>query len=149
MALTDETISTLVEVITKIYESSLTELVLKRLDSFGYEAKEEDTFIIGYSVQKVENNIKNDCNVADIPEGLTNNAVDMACGEILDTLYRTGKLDVGGIALDGAIASVSLGDATVSFDNTASYNSGTFTALISALKDSGRGDFACYRTIKW
>lgn len=149
MALTDETISTLVEAITKIYESSLTELVLKRLDSFGYEAKEEDTFIIGYSVQKVENNIKNDCNITDIPEGLTNNAVDMVCGEILDTLYRTGKLDVGSIALDGAIASVSLGDATVSFDNTASDNSGTFTALISALKDSGRGDFACYRTIKW
>ena len=149
MALTDETISTLTEAITKVYESNLTEMVLKRLDSFGYEAKEEDSFVIGYSVQKVENSIKNDCNVAEIPEGLTNTAVDMACGEILDTLYRTGKLDVGSIALDGAIASVSLGDATVSFDNTTSDNSGTFTALINTLKDSGRGEFACYRTFKW
>jgi hypothetical protein len=87
--------------------------------------------------------------VAEVPEGLTNTAVDMACGEILDTLYRTGKLDVGSIALDGAIASVSLGDTTVSFDNTSTDNSGTFTALINALKDSGRGDFACYRKFKW
>ena len=149
MALDIETISTLVEAITNIYESDLTELVLKRLDSFGYEAKEEDVFVIGYSVQKVENNIKNDCNIAEIPEGLTNTAVDMACGEILDTLYRTGKLDVGSIALDGAIASVSLGDATVSFDNTTTDNSGTFTALINMLKDSGRGEFACYRQFKW
>ena len=148
MALDIETISTLVETITNIYESDLTELVLKRLDSFGYEAKEEDVFVIGYSVQKVENNIKNDCNIAEIPEGLTNTAVDMACGEILDTLCRTGKLDVGSIALDGAIASVSLGDATVSFDNTTD-NSGTFTALINTLKDSGRGEFACYRQFKW
>ena len=149
MALDNETISTLTEAIAKVYESDLTVLVLKRLDSFGYEAKEEDAFVIGYSVQKVENNIKNVCNISEIPEGLTNTAVDMACGEILDTLYRTGKLDVGSIALDGAIASVSLGDATVSFDNTATDNSGTFTALINELKDRGRGDFACYRQIKW
>ena len=149
MALTEETISTLTEVITRIYESNLTELVLFRLDSFGYEVKEEDAFVIGYSVQKVENNIKNDCNIADVPEGLTNIAVDMVCGEVLDTLYRTGKLDVGSIALDGAIASVTLGDATVSFDNSTSDNSGTFTALINTLKDSGKGEFACYRTVKW
>lgn len=149
MALTNETISTLLEAIAKIYESDLTELVLLRLDSFGYEAKETDAFVIGYSVQKVENNIKSDCNITDIPEGLTNVAVDMACGEILDTLYRTGGLDVGSIALDGAIASVSLGDATVSFDNTTSDNSGTFTALISNLKESGRGELVCYRTVKW
>ena len=146
MALTDETISTLTEAIAKVYESDLTELVLKRLDSFGYEAKEDDAFIIGYSVQKVENNIKNICNVTEIPEGLTNTAVDMSCGEILDTLHRTGKLDVGSITISGDIASVSLGDATVSFDNN---NSGTFTAFIETLKDSGRGDFACYRQIKW
>ena len=146
MALTDETISTLTEAIAKVYESDLTELVLKRLDSFGYEAKEDDAFIIGFSVQKVENNIKNICNVTEIPEGLTNTAVDMSCGEILDTLHRTGKLDVGSITTSGAIASVSLGDATVSFDNN---NSGTLTAFIETLKDSGRGDFACYRQIKW
>ena len=149
MALNNETISTLIESITNVYESDLTELVLLRLDSYGYEATESDAFVIAFSVQKVENNIKNDCNITEIPEGLVNTAVDMACGEILDTLYRTGKLNVGSIALDGAIASVSLGDATVSFDNTATDNSTTFTALINNLKESGRGDFACYRTVKW
>ena len=149
MALTDETISTLIETINKITESGLTESVLKRLDSFGYEVSESDAFIIGFCVQKVENSIKNDCNVSEIPEGLINIAVDMVCGEVLETLYYTGKLDVGSIALDGALASVTLGDATVSFDNTTTNNSGTFSALINGLKDSGRSEFACYRNITW
>ena len=146
MALTDETISTLTESITKVYESDLTELVLKRLDSFGYTSTTENTFVIGFSVQKVENSIKNDCNVIEIPEGLTNIAVDMVCGEVLGTLYRTGSLSLDNIDLDGAIASVSAGDTSVSFDNATS-NDGKFNILLQMLSE--RGDFACYRTIKW
>lgn len=148
MALTEETISTLIEEIAKVYDSSLTELVLKRLDSFGYVPTETDVFVIGFSVQKVENNIMNNCNVAEVPEGLTNIAVDMVCGETLGTLYLTGRLSIDSLDLDGAIASVSAGDTTVSFDNTTS-DDGKFNTLLQLLKDSGRGDFACYRKIKW
>lgn len=148
MALTDETISTLNEAITKVYESDLTELVLKRLDSFGYVPTEADAFHIGFSVQKVENSIKNDCNVTKVPEGLTNIAVNMVCGEVLGTLYRTGKLDIASLDLDGAIASVSAGDTTVSFDKTTS-DDGKFTTLLQLLQNSGRGEFACYRNIRW
>lgn len=147
MALTDETISTLTEAVTKIYESGLTELVLQRLYSFGYEPSEEDVFCIGFSMQKVENSIKNDCNVAEVPEGLKNTAVDMVCGEVLGLLYRTGKLSLDSLDLDGAIASVSAGDTSVSFDNTTS-DDGKFTTLLQLLS-AGRGDFACYRKIRW
>ena len=149
MALTEETISILTEVVNNIIESSLIGPVLKRLDSLGYEANENDSFVIGFGIQKVENSIKNDCNVSEIPEGFSNIAVDMICGEILESLYHTGKLDVGSIALDGALASVTLGDATVSFDNSTSNNSGSFTALINSLKESGSGEFACYRSLRW
>lgn len=148
MALTDETISALTEAITKVYKSNLTELVLKRLDSFGYEPTEADTFCIGFSVQKIENSIKNDCNVVEVPEGLTNIAVDMVCGEVLDTLYRTGKLSLDNLDLDGAIASVSAGDTSVSFDNNTS-DDGKFTTFLQLLQNNGRGDFECYRKIRW
>ena len=147
MALTDETISTLTESATKVYESGLTELVLKRLDSFGYEPSEEDVFCIGFSMQKVENSIKNDCNIEEVPEGLKNTAVDMVCGEVRGLLYRTGKLSLDSLDLDGAIASVSAGDTSVSFDNTTS-DDGKFTTLLQLLS-AGRGDFACYRKIRW
>lgn len=148
MALTDETISTLTEEIAKVYESSLTEPVLKRLDSFGYEATAEDAFVIGFGVQKVENSIMNDCNVAEIPEGLMNIAVDMVCGEILGTLYRTGKLNLSSLDLDGALKSVTVGGASVSFDNDVS-DDGKLNTLVSLLSNSGRGEFACYRKIRF
>ena len=148
MALSKEIISTLTEKITEVYESSLTETVLQRLDSFGYAPILDDVFLIGFSVQKIENSIMNDCNVTEIPEGLVNIAVDMVCGEVLGTKYRMGKLDLPSLDLDGAIASVSAGDTSVSFDNTTS-DEGKFMVLLSLLSDSGRGDFACYRTIRW
>lgn len=148
MALSNETISTLTEAITKVYESDLTEAILQRLDSFGYESTEADAFCIGFSVQKVENSIKNDCNVAKVPEGLTNIAVDMVCGEVLGTLYRSGKLTLDGLELDGAIASVSAGDTSVSFDNSTS-DDGKFSTLLHLLQNSGRGEFACYRKLRW
>lgn len=148
MALTDETISTLTEAVNNIIESSLTELVLQRLDSFGYTPTEADVFCIGFSVQKVENSIMNDCGVAEVPEGLTNIAVDMVCGEVLGTLYLTGKLSMDDLDLDGAIASVSAGDTSVSFDNSTS-DEGKFNTLVQLLKDGGRGELACYRTIRW
>ena len=148
MALTDETISILTEEVTKVHKSSLTELVLKRLDCFGYTATEKDAFVIGFSMQKVENSIKNDCNVSEVPEGLTNTAVDMVCGEILGTFYRTGQLELSSLDLDGAIASVGVGGTSVSFDNNTSDDS-KLNTLVSLLVNGGRGEFACYRKIKW
>ena len=148
MALTDETISTLLNAITNVYVSSLTESVLKRLDSLGYEPTENDMFCIAFSVQTVENSIKNQCNVKEVPEGLTNIAVDMVCGEVLGTLYRTGKLQLESLDLDGALASVNVGGASVSFDNNTSDDT-KFTTLIQFLQNHGRGEFACYRRIRF
>lgn len=148
MALNEETIRTLIEAIAKVYESDLIELVLKRLDSFGYTPSEEDVFCIGFSVQLVENSIKNDCNVTEIPEGLVRIAVNMACGEVLSSLYRAGRLSIENLELDGAIASVKAGDISVSFNNSTS-DDGKFTTLLTLLQNSGRGDFACYRTLRW
>ena len=148
MALTNETISTLTEAVTKIHESGLTELVLRRLDSFGYAATEADAFCIAFSVQKQENSIMNICNVAQVPEGLMNIAVDMVCGDVLGTLYSIGKLTIDGLDLDGAIASVSAGDTSVTIDSAAS-DVGKFTTLLQLLQNGGRGEFACYRSLRW
>lgn len=148
MALTDESISMLLDAITNVYESSLTESVLKRLDSFGYEPTENDVFCIVFSIQTVENRIKNQCNVTKVPEGLMNIAVDMVCGEVLSVYYKTGSLHLESLDLDGALASVNVGGASVSFDNNTS-DDAKFTTLIQFLSNAGRGEFACYRSIKW
>ena len=59
------------------------DMVKERLQSFGYEIQDGDEIILNFSIQKVENTIKNDCNVSSVPVGLVNIAVDMAVGEFL------------------------------------------------------------------
>ena len=70
------------------------EAVLNRLVSFGYCLKEDDSWAICFAIQKVENHIKNSCNVTSIPDGLFHIAVDKVCGEYLLAKKQTGKLNI-------------------------------------------------------
>lgn len=152
MILGEESIKALTEAVKNIVESSISgsfiEMVLKRLDSFCYEITEKDIYPIAFSIQKVEQTIRNECNTLEIPDGLTCHAVDMVCGDFLSGKYRTGQLELSALDLGGALASVNVGGTSVSFDNNTSDES-KFDALISVLSNAGRGQFACYRQIKW
>ena len=124
------------------------EAVLNRLDSFGYELKEADTWGLCFAMQKVENHIKNFCNVSSVPDGLFNVAVDMACGEFLFTKKQTGQLEISTLDLTGAIKQISEGDTTVSFVDGAS-DEEKFNQMLSYLMTKGEGDFICFRKIRW
>lgn len=122
--------------------------VLNRLDSFGYKAKEEDAWSLSFAMQKVENHIKNFCNVSSVPEGLFNIAVDMVCGEFLFAKKQTGQLTVGELDLSCAIEQISEGDTTVTFGDGTS-DEDKFTMLLNHLMNKGEGDFICFRKLKW
>lgn len=127
------------EFITKVY---------KRLESFGYIITESDDWIISFAIQKVENNIKNSCNVTSIPDGLKHIAVDMICGEFLFAKKQTGKLD--GFNLETAVKQVQTGDTSVTFAVEASRTpEQRLDTLLSYLMNNGKDGFACYRKIKW
>ncbi len=134
---------------SSLFESSILLDVLNRLESFGYTLKGTDDWMISFAAQKVESSIKNECNVTLIPDGLNKVAVDMICGEFLFTLKNTGKLE--GFNFDAALKSVQAGDTTVTF--AVGQGSMTpeqkFNSLLSYLMSNGRGEFACYRKIKW
>lgn len=124
------------------------ESVLKRLDSLGYTFEvEHDGWMISFAIHKVEAKIKNDCNVPEIPEGLIPCAVDMVCGEFLLDKKQTGQLNLEGLDLDGAISSIREGDTTVNFDTSAT-DEQKFNNFIAHLMD-GKGDFVCYRKMRW
>ena len=148
----EEIIRTLIDAINAYMTSSLPdtlyELALRRLDSFGYKVTEADAFGIAFSVQKSELNIRNDCNISVIPEELYPTLCDRVCGDFLQVKYQTGKLNIADLDLDGAIASISEGDTSISFDKSTT-DEGKFNALVSALSTSGRGNLACYRRIRW
>lgn len=153
MALSENELSPIIENITKNYndiEEPLIKKVLQRLYSFGYTPKDDDSWIIAFCIQKVEKDIKNNCNISKIPEGLIEVAVDRVCGEFLFSKKQCGKLD-DIFNLEMAVKQVQTGDTNITF----AIGEGTETSedrlnkLISYLINVGEGDFVCYRKLSW
>lgn len=149
MALTDETKQSIITALTSTgLSESFVEMVLDRLNSFGYEVNEEDAWVIGFTMQKVENHIKNECNIPEIPDGLINVAVDMVCGEFLSQLFSLGKLN--DIQITQTLSSVSLGDTSVSYNTSGTVDKvGLFTNMMNNLIHGKEGELACYRKMCW
>lgn len=127
------------------------EQVKERLQSFGYELQEGDEFSLNFCVQKVENTIKNDCNVPAIPDGLRNIAVDMAVGEFLTAKKTFSPNSIAGLDFDAAVKQIQTGDTNIVF----AVGEGCLTTeqrldnFVSYLLTYGREQFSCYRRIRW
>lgn len=123
--------------------------VKMRLESFGYTVTDADSWILNFIVQKVENHIKNECNISSIPDGLYDIAVDMVVGEFLLSKKSTGQLT--GFDLSAAIKQIEEGDTSITY----AIGSGDSTpeqrldALISYLMNNGKNEFVSYRRVKW
>lgn len=123
--------------------------VVERLESFGYEVTEVDSWMIEFLIQKIENSIKADCNINTIPEELHEIAVDMVVGEFLLNKKSRGQLE--GFDLEAAVKQIHEGDTSVTF----AIGDGSKTPeerldeLILYLMNYGKGKFAAYRCIKW
>lgn len=116
--------------------------VKKRLEALGFTVTEADAWAFSFVCDKVENHIKNNCNVPAVPEGLREVAVDLACGEYLYSKFNAGQLDY-----EQAVKSIKLGDTDVTYADGLSD-----AELISKLIKDMRGrelDFAAYRCIAW
>lgn len=127
------------------------EQVKERLQSFGYDLKENDESILIFCIQKVENTIKNDCNVSSIPDGLVNIAVDMGVGEFLTTKKTFAPNDITGLDLDFAVKQIQTGDTNTVFATgegslTAEQRLNTFLNYLLTYR---RDEFSCYRKIRW
>lgn len=135
-----------VKIIVKddIVLDSIIEQSIKLLESFGIELKTEDAFELSYAVGKVQETIKNECNLVSIPEGLVYTAVNMVCGEFLNVRHLTGRLTKFNVEM--ALKSIKTGDTTTTFQD--SHDVG-IDVLIGQLMNQGRGDLLSYRKIKW
>jgi len=123
--------------------------VTARLASFSYTVTEGDSWVLGFIITKIENHIKNDCNVDAVPDGLREIVVDMVVGEFLLSKKSTGQLT--GIDISAMEKSIQEGDTTVTF----AFGSGDKTPekrldeLILYLVNYGKGSFASCRCFKW
>lgn len=125
--------------------------VVERLKSFGYEIQSGDEIILNFSVQKVENTIKNDCNVTEIPTGLENIAIDMVVGEFLTAKKTFAPESISGLDLDYAVKQIQTGDTNTVFATGESSLTPEqrLNAFLSYLLTHGRDEFSCYRRIRW
>lgn len=127
------------------------ERVKERLESFGYALKDGDDIILNFSIQKVENTIKNDCNTPSIPDGLMNIAIDRAIGEFLTAKKTFSPDDIAGLDLDYAVKQIQAGDTSTIF----AIGDGNLTPeqrlnnFLNYLLTHGRDEFPCYRRLRW
>lgn len=127
------------------------EKVKERLESFGYCFCPGDEILLDFSVRKVTNTIKNDCNVPSVPEGLIHIAVDMAAGEFLTAKKTFSPDDIAGLDLDFAVKQIQQGDTNTVF---ATGEGGLtpeqrLTGFLNYLLTHGRDEFSCYRRLRW
>ncbi|HFQ7707451.1 TPA: hypothetical protein ACHS7H_003943 [Clostridioides difficile] len=96
-------------------ENNIIDEIEKRLESFGYILKDGDKWLIGFVREKIENIIKLDCNIGEIPKELHNIEVDMIVGEFLFTKKNMGQLDIESLNFEAVEKSISEGDTKVDF----------------------------------
>ena len=126
--------------------------IIKRLASLGYTFNEDkDGWVIGFIIDKVTNLIKNETNQPEIPEGLYQIAVDMACGEFLKAKKASG--DLSGFEVDlnsAALKQKAQGDTSFSFAvdkiNSAEER---LEAVIEHLLNYGKPQLLAFRRFIW
>lgn len=124
------------------------EEVKERLDELGYEIREGDDVALLFCIGKVEEHIKNFCNITKVPKELYFMSIDMACGEFLKAKLATGGLDGYGIADNRLIKSISEGDTSVAYSDV---KTDAYTAMDGFIKGliGNESDLYCFRRLRW
>lgn len=127
------------------------ERIKERLQSLGYTVKDSDDIAINFAMQKVENTIKNDCNISAIPDGLMNIAIDMVVGEFLMSKKTFAPNDLLNFNLDSAIKQIQEGDTNISFavGEGSKTDEQRLDSFIDYLLNYGRDEFITYRRFRW
>lgn len=127
------------------------ERIKERLQSMGYAVKDSDDMAINFAMQKVENTIKNDCNISAIPDGLMNIAIDMVVGEFLMSKKTFAPNDLLNLNLDSAIKQIQEGDTNISFavGEGSKTDEQRLDSFIDYLLNYGRDEFITYRRFRW
>lgn len=115
--------------------------VIKRLEGLGFTVT--DNWVLNFCIDAVENHIKNNCNVSEVPQGLHEVAVDLVCGEYLQGKFNAGQLG----DYSQAVSKIKEGDTDITFVSGMS-DAELLNTLINSLR-SRKLDFATYRRFKW
>lgn len=125
------------------------ERIIERLSSLGYGVGADDEWTLEFILDRVESQIRNKCNIPEIPGELSPAAVDLAVSQFLLEKKATGGLE--GFDLESAVKQVQEGDTSVTY----ALGEGSLTpearldALIGWLVQSCEDELAAWRRIRW
>lgn len=121
--------------------------VKDRLISLGYEVSDDDdTFALNFLIDKVEQHIKHYCNLNEVPECLGYVAIDMTCGEFLQSKKSTGQLT--SLQIEPIVKRIQDGDTTVEFASSVD-GEAIFNAFVNKLINGYETDLLAHRCLVW
>ena len=126
----------------------MNELVINRLEWFGYEVVHSDLLTIKFIIEKIENKVKTDCNIDEIPEKLNNVLVDMVVGNFFIEKKTFDPDSLKSINFENVIKQIQEGDTNITFSDNSKTPEQRFDELINYLINK-EYDFSCYRKIRW
>lgn len=124
------------------------DLIISRLESFGYEVLHSDLWVIRFLIDKVENRVKSDCNIDEVPKELNNDLVDSVVGNFLLEKKTFDSDSLKSINFENVVKQIQEGDTNITFSDNSKTPEQRFDELISYLVNK-EIDLSCYRKIRW
>ena len=144
-----EAFVTLAEQTTSFSAAFLSE-VTALISALGYTLTTGDDTLLAFSVEYVEQDIKNSCNVAEVPEGLYKVAVGLILAKFLS--MKRSKLTaetLDSFDFSPILKELSEGDTKQVWDTNSGSSASQRLDLLIAQLESGRSQFITYRRLKW
>lgn len=143
-----EAFITLTEQSTSFSASFLQEVV-DLLSALGIVLTTGDDYLLSFSASYVEQEIKNACNVSEVPEGLHKVAVGLIVSRFLTTKKAKREVDASALDFSPMLKELSEGDTKQVWDTGSGSSPEQRLDLFIAALENGRNQFITYRRLKW
>lgn len=132
------------------FSADFLEEVGNLISAMGIPLTDGDDYLLSFSAGYVEQEIKNACNVSEVPEGLYKVAVGLILARFL-TAKKAKLTEADAEALDFTpmLKELSEGDTKQVWDTGSGSSAVQRLDLLIGVLESGRSQFITYRRLKW
>lgn len=144
-----EAFTTLAEESTSFSADFLSE-VTDLISALGYTLTTGDDTLLAFSAGYVEQEIKNSCNVTEVPEGLYKVAIQLIVAKFLTMKRNSLSAEtIDSFDFSPILKELSEGDTKQVWDTSSGSSASQRLDLLIAQLESGRSQFVTYRRLKW
>ena len=131
------------------FSASFLQEVVNLISALGYTLTTGDDYLLSFSAGYVEQEIKNACNVPEVPEGLHKVAVGLIVSRFLTTKKAKREVDASALDFSPMLKELSEGDTKQVWDTGSGSSPEQRLDLFIAALENGRNQFITYRRLKW